>query len=110
MLKTRSKHDIIADILEILQEPRLKTHLMHHASLSSAQVKFYVELMEAMKVIRKAEGGKWMITKKGGELLRLYQEIESITLFKNLASVGGNELTQAEDRPQAAARIYNNVK
>lgn len=91
MLRTRSKHDIVADILEILREPKLKTHVMYHGNLSYAQAKFYIRLMESRRIIQRTDGDRWVITEKGRKLRRLYDEVESITLFKNPGAVSVSE-------------------
>ena len=107
MLRTRSKHDIVADILEILREPKLKTHVMYHGNLSYAQVKFYLKLMEARRVIQKTDGGRWVITEKGRKLQRLYEEAESITLFKNPVTINANELIESGGLTEPVVGIHN---
>jgi predicted transcriptional regulator len=107
MLRTRSKHDIVADILEILREPKLKTHVMYHGNLSYAQAKFYIRLMESRRIIQRTGGDRWVITEKGRKLRSLYDEVESITLFKNPGTVSAREPMATEAIAEPVAEIQS---
>ncbi len=75
-MKVRSKQDIIADILKLLDEPKLKTRVMYGANLSHSQSQYYLGLLAAGKLIQNLDDSKWVTTEKGRKFLELYEEAE----------------------------------
>lgn len=43
--------------------------------------------MESRRIIQRTDGDRWVITEKGRKLRKLYDDVESITLFKNPGTV-----------------------
>lgn len=72
----RSRQDIVADILELLKEPTVKTRVMYGANLSYSQLQYYIELLEAGGLIQNIGYNKWVSTERGRRLLELYKEAE----------------------------------
>ena len=75
VLRVRSRQDIMADMLRLVQEPQLKTHIMYKVNLSFEQSQNYFELMASNGLIHNTSN-KWIITEKGRRLLQLYDEAE----------------------------------
>ena len=75
VLRVRSRQDIMADMLRLVQEPQLKTHIMYKVNLSFEQSQNYFELMVSNGLIHNTSN-KWIITEKGRRLLQLYDEAE----------------------------------
>jgi predicted transcriptional regulator len=74
----RTKKDIIVCILQSLnKQPTFRTHVMHQAMLSHAQLKQFQEFLMAKGLIIDADG-KLDITEKGREYLRAYLDAEAI--------------------------------
>ena len=76
MSHTRSREVIIADILKLVLEPRLKTHVMFKANLSFGQSTYYLQLMSSSGLIKNSTDGKWFATEKGRMFLRLHEQAE----------------------------------
>lgn len=74
---------IIAQVLEMAQEPNLKTQIMYKASLSFAQLNEYLStllhlgLLEAIKD-EKGERTAYKTTSKGLRYLEAYNEIRKL--------------------------------
>jgi predicted transcriptional regulator len=78
MTKVRSREDIMADIIALVQEPRLKTHIMYKANLSYEQSSYYIPMMQSAGLIRNTSDNRWAITGKGQKFLTLYEESKSL--------------------------------
>jgi predicted transcriptional regulator len=75
-MKYRSRTDIIATILQGTVGGSTRTRLMYKACLSYAQVKEYVEFLQARALITVPDETQTLhLTEKGLNLLRLYNEI-----------------------------------
>lgn len=85
-MKIRSKHDIIADILRLLKEPKLKTRVMYGANLSHSQSQYYFALLMAGKLIQHMDDNRWMTTERGRKFLQLYEEAEMMLMHDEPAS------------------------
>ena len=70
-MQTRSKEEILADMLEAAMSPTKKTALMFKANLNHAQLKMYLTILETNDLIRTREGS-WNATEKGREFLNSY--------------------------------------
>lgn len=68
----------MADILELLEEPKVKTRVMYGANLSYTQLQYYIEVLEAGGLIENIDYNKWVVTERGRKLLGLYNEAESM--------------------------------
>ena len=77
VLRVRSRQDIMADVLRLVQEPQLKTHIMYKVNLSFEQSQNYFELMVSNGLIHNTSN-KWSITEKGRRFLQLYDEAEKV--------------------------------
>jgi predicted transcriptional regulator len=71
----RGRLDIIADILDVVSGDAKKTKIMYQANLSYAITqKYLAELTEASLISFKDEKLCYVLTDKGREFLRTYQE------------------------------------
>ena len=75
----RSKHDIVADVLGELREPKVTTRIMYGANLSYHQVKYYERLLAERGIIQKTNDSKWTLTEKGRKLLELYTAVRKLS-------------------------------
>jgi predicted transcriptional regulator len=67
----------MADLLRLVQEPQLKTHIMYKVNLSFEQSQNYFEFMVSTGLIHNTHN-KWIITEKGRRSLQLYDEAEKV--------------------------------
>jgi predicted transcriptional regulator len=77
-LRIRARDDIIADILRLLIEPKLKTHVTYGANLSHGQTQHYFKRMELLGFIQRTGGKKWVATEKGKDFLWYYQHLHTM--------------------------------
>lgn len=75
-MRIRARDDIIADILKLLEEPKLKTHVTYGANLSHGQTQHYFKMMEALGFIQKRNDKRWIATEKGKNFMRSYQLVQ----------------------------------
>ena len=86
MVKKRSRHEIIADMLTSIQEKggEIKpTHLMYRSNLSHQQMKSYLEELiekEMVKKIQKKNYDYIIITDKGHDFVRKWNEMKEFEL------------------------------
>jgi predicted transcriptional regulator len=76
--RNRSRFEIIAEILGELRVPTVRTNIMSHCNMSTAQSGQYLNLMGSNDLIRKdATGGRVMYqrTEAGLEFLELYDKM-----------------------------------
>jgi len=66
--KRRSRHDIIADILEDAKDGTRKTHIMYRVNLSYSQNERYLTALKKAGFISE-ENGVWKTTEKGLHVL-----------------------------------------
>ena len=79
--KRRDKLDIIAEILTISQEGRLKTQIMYRANLSFAQLNEYLDFLTKMELLEVETENKkavYKTTEKGGRYLEKYEDISDL--------------------------------
>jgi predicted transcriptional regulator len=68
----RTRGDIIAQMLTLLEKPQLKTAVMYDCRLSHAQLKRYFRIL-VEKGLAREEEGKWIISEKGKVYLSAYK-------------------------------------
>ena len=78
--KRRSRHDIIADILEDAKDGARKTHIMYRVNLSYGQNERYLTALKKAGFINE-EKGVWKTTEKGLHVL------EACKLCRHLCEV-----------------------
>jgi predicted transcriptional regulator len=78
MRKPRSKQEIAAAILEALQEPKTKFQVRTESRSSYEQINSYLKMMKSSDLIQIISDNKLIITRKGKELLHLYQQAEKM--------------------------------
>jgi len=77
----RSNLDIIADILDTSRRGVKKTHLMQNGSMSSAQLKKYLDLiLEARLLFVESDGPHLLfkISGKGKSFLKAYESLKTL--------------------------------
>ncbi len=70
----RCKHEILRDILGYVKEqPRIKTHIMHHCNLSYTMLSFYLQLCIGMGLLvwDLSNSGALRITESGHRLFQV---------------------------------------
>ncbi|MCL4430425.1 MAG: winged helix-turn-helix domain-containing protein [Chloroflexi bacterium] len=76
--KRRGQLGIVADILDIAQQPALKTQIMYKANLSFTQLNDYLSFLLNTKLIKQTRiGGKevYTITAAGVNFLQKHEEL-----------------------------------
>jgi predicted transcriptional regulator len=70
----RDRLDIIADILQVADQPARKTQIMYQANLSHSLLqKYLAEIVEADLVSFEVETNSYQLTFKGQEFLQAYK-------------------------------------
>jgi predicted transcriptional regulator len=78
MGQIRSTQDIVAEILQSVQEPKTKYQVILEARSNTRQIRNYLDLMQKSKLIRTTQDNMLVATEKGRELLRLYRQAEKM--------------------------------
>lgn len=68
----------MAEVLKLVQEPKLKTHVMHAANLSFNQLQYYFDTMLSAGLIQNTGDNKWTATEKGIRYFHLIEEAEKL--------------------------------
>lgn len=76
-MHNRTRSEIIADILSVLDNPELKTSVMYKSRLSHAQLKNYYKLLIEKGLVEEKEG-KWVSTDKGKAYLKAFKRATKI--------------------------------
>lgn len=95
-LKQKSKRDqfiILKEILNVLREPHIVTHIMCTTNLSYKQLKSYLELLIKCGLVEKIESKnhkqKFRITSKGLSFIDLIT-IDKLVQFTNVSTLEKN--------------------
>jgi len=78
MRRIRSAQDIVAEILQSIQEPKTKYQVILEARSNTRQIRGYLDLMHRSKLIQTTPDKKLVATDKGREYLRLYRQAEEM--------------------------------
>ena len=78
MRRIRSTQDIVAEILQSVQEPKTKYQVILEARSNTRQIRNYLDVMHRSKLIRTTPDNMLVATEKGRELLRLYRQAEKM--------------------------------
>ncbi|HEY7508071.1 MAG TPA: winged helix-turn-helix domain-containing protein [Nitrososphaera sp.] len=78
MGRVRSMQDIVAEILQSVQEPKTKYQVILEARSNTRQIRNYLNVMHRSKLIRTTPDNMLVATEKGRELLRLYRQAEKM--------------------------------
>ena len=74
---SRSRTDIIEDMLQVAEPGVIKTRMMHRAFLSFSQLKTYLELLIDSGLLEYSEEEKlYRTTEKGRYFLKTYKEMK----------------------------------
>lgn len=79
--KRRDRLNIIAEILNIAKEGRLKTQIMYRANLSFAQLNEYLKFLTKMNLLQVSKENRKKIyktTEKGDKFLEKFDDISII--------------------------------
>ena len=83
-MKYRGRMEIIAMILQSAAEGTTKTRIMYAAYLSFQQVNDYLEFLQENDLLQyENETGFYRVTEKGYTFLRISNELNDLTSFKN---------------------------
>src|SRR5580658_4276726 len=87
-MKYRSRSEIIAMVLQAANKGATKTRIMYGAYLSYAQLKEYLEFLEAKNLLRYEEGTQLdRLTEKGLQFLRAFDQISDMMAVSNKTGV-----------------------
>lgn len=93
IMKYRSRHDIVAKILETTTETATKTDIMYSVHLSFAQTNSYLAKLLDEDLLKFDERTRYYkISKKGTEFLETYYRLQK--LFP--VEIEGRDLTRTE--------------
>lgn len=83
-MKYRDRMEIISVILQTATEGTTKTRIMYAAYLSFQQVNDYLEFLQKNDLLQyEDETGFYRVTEKGYRFLRISNELNDLTSFKN---------------------------
>ena len=83
----RSRHEIIAGIVQNCLTPRRKTHIMYKNSLSFAQTNAYLNLLISLDLLTQ-ENGEYETTDKGRQFISAYNNLGKIMGLPTLSITG----------------------
>jgi|SRR5581483_697334 predicted transcriptional regulator len=98
LMKPRSMHAIIAEILQVCVQKTKRTHVIYKANLSHSMLQGYVELAWQSGLLEELPDRSLLITEKGREYLAHFTSAE-----KMLKLNGSSGVSEEEERPAAAA-------
>jgi predicted transcriptional regulator len=98
LMKPRSMHAIIAEILQVCVQKTKRTHVIYKANLSHSMLQGYVELAWQSGLLEELPDRSLLITEKGREYLAHFTSAE-----KMLKLNGSSSVSEEEERPAAAA-------
>jgi predicted transcriptional regulator len=76
-MRKRSEHEIIMDILLVVQKPKTKYEAVQEARSNSRQIYNYLKLVERSGLIQITSDKMLVITAKRRQLVQLYQAAEN---------------------------------
>ena|SRR5438093_13631815 len=80
-MKYRSRTEIVAQMLEAARKPATKTHIMYNAFLSHAQLKEYLEVLQANNLLHyDGKNHIYRTAAKGLNFLELYQQMGDLMI------------------------------
>jgi len=83
--KTRSRNDIITDILQASFDPTLKTKIMFKAYLSYGQLKDYLGVLEKNDLLQYSTSTQtYVTTAKGYRFLETYGSLDQLGGLTNI--------------------------
>lgn len=83
MRQVRSMQDIVAEILQSMQEPKTKYRVILEVRSNTRQIRSYLDVMQKSKLIRATPDDRLVATEKGRELLKLYRQAEKMLGLKD---------------------------
>jgi predicted transcriptional regulator len=95
LMKPRSMHAIIAEILQVCVQKTKRTHVIYKANLSHSMLQGYVELAWQSGLLEEMPDRSLLITEKGREYLAHFTSAEKMLKLNGSVS--------EEQRPAAAA-------
>ena len=101
---SRSKEDIVAEILNLASSPVKQTHIMYRVGLSYTQLKIYLPMMQAKEMIVKTEDEMWLATVRGREYLRVYLQMNQIIGKEADEEKSTSRYVAAEQRRHSSAK------
>ena len=83
-MKYRGRMEIIGMILQTAAEGNTKTRIMYAAYLSFQQVNDYLQFLQENDLLQyEDETGIYRVTEKGYRFLKISNELNDLTSFKN---------------------------
>ncbi len=100
LIKPRSMHAIIAEILHVCEQKTKRTHVIYRANLSHSMLQGYVELAWQSGLLQELPDRSLLITEKGREYLSHFTSAE------RMLKLPPNDTSEEERRSavQASAR------
>ena len=74
---TRSKFEIMAEIMQNCLSPRGKTHIMYKGNLSFTQTNAYLNMLTSLRLLSQTDT-KYATTDKGRQFISAYNELGKI--------------------------------
>lgn len=75
---TRSKEEIIAELIKVALSPVKQTRIMYKANMSYSQMKYYLQFLQEKEMLVNDGEGQWLATAKGREYLRLFNQFQEV--------------------------------
>jgi predicted transcriptional regulator len=78
IMKPRSMHAIVAEILQVCEQRTKRTHVIYKANLSHTMLLEYVELACKSGLVEELQDRSLLITEKGRRYLEHFTTVESM--------------------------------
>ena len=102
----RSQYEIVQTILNQLQEPRKKTHVMYNANLSYDLTVNYLNKLQELGLVT-ASDGLYTITDKGRQILDLLNQYVQAKKTIDQITVKLSEIFPKTQRPRRSKQNQN---
>lgn len=105
LMKPRSMHAIIAEILRVCEQKTKRTHVIYKANLSHSMLQGYVELAWQSGLLDELPDRSLLITEKGREYLTHFTTAEKMLTLSNngVPSLEEDEEQHQKQSPAQAA-------
>jgi predicted transcriptional regulator len=97
LIKPRSMHAIIAEILHVCEQKTKRTHVIYRANLSHSMLQGYVELAWQSGLLQELPDRSLLITEKGREYLSHFTSAE------RMLKLPTNKTSEEEQHPTVQA-------
>lgn len=100
LMKPRSMHAIVAEILQVCEQKTKRTHVIYKANLSHSMLQGYVELAWQSGLLEEMPDRSLLITEKGREYLAYFTRAEKMLRIAEQENASSGEASPSEEVQQ----------